>query len=57
VRSNDAPPRIQIDKLVTGGRDRTLNEFQAMANRAGLEVVAADGPIECQKAGATTPRR
>jgi hypothetical protein len=57
VRADDAPPRIQMDKLVTGGRDRTLKEFRSMANDVGLEVVAADGAIECRKARSTTPRR
>jgi 2,7-dihydroxy-5-methyl-1-naphthoate 7-O-methyltransferase len=49
VRGDDEVPRNQIDKLVTGGRDRPLSEFRAMAEAAGLAVVNADGGlVECE---------
>ena len=48
VRADTEAPRNQIDKLVTGGRDRPMTEFRSIAAAAGLSVVAADnGVIEC----------
>jgi 2,7-dihydroxy-5-methyl-1-naphthoate 7-O-methyltransferase len=48
VRADDAPPRIEIDKLVTGGRDRPLREFRAMTNAVGADVSASRaGAVEC----------
>jgi 2,7-dihydroxy-5-methyl-1-naphthoate 7-O-methyltransferase len=48
VRPDDAPPRIEIDKLVTGGRDRPLHEFRMMAEAVGVDVAVAHvGTVEC----------
>jgi hypothetical protein len=48
VRPDDAPPRIEIDKLVTGGRDRPLRELRTMANAVGADVAATRaGAVEC----------
>lgn len=48
VRPDDAPPRIEIDKLVTGGRDRPLREFRTMAKAAGADIAATHvGAVEC----------
>jgi 2,7-dihydroxy-5-methyl-1-naphthoate 7-O-methyltransferase len=48
VRPDEAPPRIEIDKLVTGGRDRPLREFRAMANAVGADISASRaGAVEC----------
>jgi 2,7-dihydroxy-5-methyl-1-naphthoate 7-O-methyltransferase len=49
VRGDDEVPRNQIDKLVTGGRDRPLSEFRVMAEAAGLTIVNVDGGlVECE---------
>jgi 2,7-dihydroxy-5-methyl-1-naphthoate 7-O-methyltransferase len=48
VRPDDAPPRIEIDKLVTGGRDRPLREFRTMAEAVGVDIVTTHvGAVEC----------
>jgi biotin operon repressor len=48
VRPDDAPPRIEIDKLVTGGRDRPLREFRTMAEAVGVDIAATHvGAVEC----------
>jgi 2,7-dihydroxy-5-methyl-1-naphthoate 7-O-methyltransferase len=48
IRPDDAPPRIEIDKLVTGGRDRPLREFRAMAEAVGADIAATHvGAVEC----------
>jgi 2,7-dihydroxy-5-methyl-1-naphthoate 7-O-methyltransferase len=45
---DDAPPRIEIDKLVTGGRDRPLREFRTMAEAVGADIAATHvGAVEC----------
>ena len=48
VRPDGSPPRIEVDKLVTGGRDRPLREFRTMANAVGADVAATHaGAVEC----------
>lgn len=54
VRTDEAPPRLDIEMLLLGGRTDTLTAFRERARRAGLEVVAdghqADGRyvVECR---------
>jgi 2,7-dihydroxy-5-methyl-1-naphthoate 7-O-methyltransferase len=54
VAADEAPRRLEIDMVMVGGRTNTLSEFRQLAQRAGLQVVAA-GPraaaayvVECR---------
>jgi SAM-dependent methyltransferase len=54
VRANGAPPSLEIEMLLVGGRKRTVDEFRDLALRAALAVVAfREGPpgstwVECR---------
>jgi SAM-dependent methyltransferase len=41
VRPDDAPPRVEIETVLLGGRQRTVAELRDLGRRAGLELVAA----------------
>jgi 2,7-dihydroxy-5-methyl-1-naphthoate 7-O-methyltransferase len=54
VASDEAPRRLEIDMVMLGGRTNTVTEFRQLAQRAGLQIVAA-GPepaaayvVECR---------
>lgn len=46
VRPDDAPPRLDIEMLLLGGRTDTLSGFRERAARAGLEVLAESRQAE-----------
>jgi hypothetical protein len=41
VIPDDARHRLTIEKMLVGGKNSTVAEFQDLAREAGLEVVAA----------------
>ena len=63
VSPDDAPRSLGIDMLVAGGKTSTLTQFTDLAQRAGLEILAARTQasgrfvVECRPAGATTAAR
>jgi hypothetical protein len=51
VSPDDAPPRLDIEMVLLGGRTDTLSAFRERAARAGLEVVAMrDRLVELRRA-------
>lgn len=45
----DPPRKLEIEMVLAGGKDRSLEEFTALAAAAGLEVVRVeDGVVECK---------
>ena len=42
VKPDDAPRRLEIEKVLLGSKDNTLSEFRELAREASLEVVAAE---------------
>lgn len=58
VRREQSQRAMQIDKVLCGSRDMTLNEFQTLAARCGLEIAAIHEPrfvIECQPTRSPRP--
>jgi 2,7-dihydroxy-5-methyl-1-naphthoate 7-O-methyltransferase len=43
-----APVRIDVSMILVGGRHRTLDEFEALADKAGLHIVATESLTECR---------
>lgn len=41
IDQDGALPHLSIDKILTGGKQRTVSEFRDLARQSGLEVVAA----------------
>jgi hypothetical protein len=57
VAPDAAPHRLTIEMMLLGGATNSVTEFQGVARRAGLEVVAARAQpagfvVECRPAGA-----
>jgi 2,7-dihydroxy-5-methyl-1-naphthoate 7-O-methyltransferase len=53
VRAGPAGRSVQVDKVLCGGRDTDLADFRALANRAGLRILAVHEvtgriAVECQ---------
>jgi SAM-dependent methyltransferase len=54
MRANEAPRSLEIEMLLVGGRQRTVDEFRGLALRAGLKVVAVhvspsgSSAVECR---------
>jgi hypothetical protein len=45
----DSPRELVVEMLLCGGKDRSLDEFTALAHKAGLRVVAVNtSVVECK---------